>query len=295
MVAAAALLFAVNGAVAKVVLLGTDISSQRLAEIRSWGALAGFGLLAVVASPRSLRVRARELPSLAAFGIFGLALVQWSYFLAIEKLEIGVALVIQFQAPLLVALWVRLVVKEPVRRRIWVALTLAVPGLVLVVRVWDGLALSTVGLAAAVISAVTYAIYVLLAERALERRDAVSLSCWGFVFAALFWTVLEPWWTFRAGVVGETVSLRGNLTAVDLPVWLLLASVVVLGSVVPFALVVGALRHLPATRVAIAAMLEPVAATLVAYLWLDEALTPLQLVGGALVVAAVAIAQSARA
>ena len=55
---------------------------------------------------------------------------------------------------------------------------------------------------------------------------------------------------------------------------------VVLGTIVPFFLLVSALRHLPATRVAIIAMLEPVVATLVAWIWLGESLSALQLVGG---------------
>jgi drug/metabolite transporter (DMT)-like permease len=68
----------------------------------------------------------------------------------------------------------------------------------------------------------------------------------------------------------------------------------VLGTIVPFALLVGALRHLPATRVGIAAMFEPVAATIVAYLWLDEALSGLQLAGAVLVLAGILLAQTAR-
>ena len=69
---------------------------------------------------------------------------------------------------------------------------------------------------------------------------------------------------------------------------------VVLGTVIPFILVVGSLQHLPATRVAICGMLEPVVATVVAYAWLDETLDAPQLVGGGLVLAAIGLAQTAR-
>ena len=44
------------------------------------------------------------------FGVVGLAFVQWFYFLAIHRLAIGVALLIEYLAPLLVALWARFVV-----------------------------------------------------------------------------------------------------------------------------------------------------------------------------------------
>ena len=54
------------------------------------------------------------------------------------------------------------------------------------------------------------------------------------------------------------------------------------------------LQHLPATTVGMVAMLEPVLGALVAYLWLDESLAAQQLLGGAIVLAAIFLAQSAR-
>jgi len=68
----------------------------------------------------------------------------------------------------------------------------------------------------------------------------------------------------------------------------------VLGTIVPFFLIVGALRHLPATKVGIVAMLEPVLGALIAFAWLDQTLGAQQLAGGAVVLAAILLAQSAR-
>ena len=70
---------------------------------------------------------------LLLFGVIGLAFVQLFYFVAIHRLEIGVALLIQYIAPVLIALYARLFLKEPVRRRVWAALILALGGLSLVV------------------------------------------------------------------------------------------------------------------------------------------------------------------
>jgi drug/metabolite transporter (DMT)-like permease len=69
---------------------------------------------------------------------------------------------------------------------------------------------------------------------------------------------------------------------------------IVLGTIVPFVLVVGALRHVTATRVGIVAMLEPVIAILLAWLWLGESLEPVQLVGAALTLGGIVLAQTAR-
>src|SRR5439155_2590318 len=128
MIAAAATLFGVNGTVSKVVL-GSGLSSLELAQIRSSGAAAGLLLFLLLFARRRLRVDRRELVFLAAFGVSGVAFVQWLYFVALQRLPVGVALLIQFTAPLSVALFARFVYREHLRRRIWVALALCTAGL----------------------------------------------------------------------------------------------------------------------------------------------------------------------
>jgi len=293
MVALAATLFAVNGTVSKVIL-GSGIDAEQLTEIRCAGALLGLLLIALVTQPSSLRLRRSELPVIVALGVIGLALVQWSYFFAIHRVEIGIALVVQFVGPILVALWARFVYGEDVRARIWVALALAVTGLLLIVEIWQADRPDAAGLAAAALAAVTYAAYILLAERGVRGRDAISLSAWGFFFATLFWSLVAPWWDFPASRVDDSVSLLGHLSSSHLPTWALMAWMVVLGTIVPFALVVAALRRISATRVGITAMLEPVLAIVIAWAWLGETLDPLQVSGAAVTLAGVSLALSSR-
>jgi drug/metabolite transporter (DMT)-like permease len=293
MVATAATLFAVNGVVSKVIE-ASGFSSQRLTEVRSTGALLGLALIVALTRPDAIRTTGRELVLLVALGVGGLALVQWSYFFAIHRIAIGEALLVQFVAPLLVALWARFVYREHVRRRIWAALGLSLSGLVLIVRIWHGSKLDGPGLAASALACVSYAFYVLVAERGVARRDAISLSAWGFLFAALFWAAAQPWWTFPGSYLRGDTSLLGRFESLDVPIWLLVAWMVVLGTIVPFVLVVGALRHITATRVGIVAMLEPVVAILVAWIWLGESLDPVQLIGSTLTLTGIVLAQTAR-
>ena len=285
MVAAAATLFAINGTVSKVIL-GSGIGSGQLTAVRCAGAFVGLTLIAVATRPGSLRVQVGDLPLLIALGI-GLAVVQWSFFFAIHRLDIGIALLIQYVAPILVALWARFVFHEHVRRRIWAALALSLAGLTLIVEIWRGGRLSGPGLAASVLAAISYATYVLVAERGVRRRDPISLSAWGFLFATIFWSVLAPWWTFPGRRVDDHISLLGNLASTHVPLWLL-------GAIVPFGLIVSALRHISATRAGITAMLEPVVAIIVAWAWLGESLRPVQLSGAALTLLGIGLAQTAR-
>lgn len=293
MVAASAALFAFNGTVSKVVL-ESGVTSLRLTQARCAGALLGLGLIVFATRPSSLRTTRRELAFLAVFGVCGVAFVQFFYFAAITHLEIGISLLIQYTAPLLVALWARFVFREHVRRRVWAALALALVGLSVMVDVWGGVPLNTTGVALSFMAAVTFAAYLLLAEHAVGRRDPISLLVYGFLFASLFWAVVQPWWSFPFDDIGETVSLLGNLVDSSLPAWVLVLWIVLLGTIAPFILMVGSLQHLPATTVGMVAMLEPVLGALVAYLWLGETLAAQQLLGGAIVLAAIFLAQSAR-
>jgi drug/metabolite transporter (DMT)-like permease len=293
MVATAATLWALNGVVSKVILT-TDLSSLRLSEVRSTGALLGLALALLIVRPEALQIRREELLRLVVFGVCGLALVQWFYFFAIHRLPIAVSLIIQYTAPVLVALWARFVGHERVRRRIWVALALALVGLTVVVELWRGFELDALGALAAVGAAFAFALYILMAEHGVGRRDPVSLVCLGFLFAAIFWAIVQPWWSFPHGIVGDSISLGGNLADNHLPVWSLMGWMIVFGTIVPFGLLVAALRHVPATGAGIVAMLEPVAAAIVAWAWLDESLDTLQLFGGAVVLAAIVLAQTAR-
>ena len=293
MVVAAALLFALNGTVSKVVLQ-SGISSLELTQVRATGAFVGFALLLAATRRESLRLRRRELPYLVVFGIAGVALVQWLYFVSIDRLPIGIALLIEYIAPILIALWAWAVFKEQIRRRLWLALVLAVVGLAVVVEIWSGIALDGLGVAAALAAAGAYAVYVLMAERAVRRRDPASLTAYGFLFAGLFWAAVQPLWTFPGERLDDSVSLLGHLERYELPVWVLLLYVVVVGTMVTFLLVAAALRHISATRVGLIAMLEPVAASAVAFLWLGESFGAAQLVGGAIVLAAILLAQTAR-
>jgi drug/metabolite transporter (DMT)-like permease len=293
MVISAALLFALNGTVSKVVLQ-SGISPLELTQVRATGAFLGFAFVLALTRRQTLRLTRRELPYLVVFGIAGVAFVQWLYFVAIERLPIGIALLLEFLGPILIAIWAWGVFKEPIRRRLWLALVLALVGLALVVEVWSGLSLDGLGVAAALSAAVAYAVYVLMAEHAVSWRDPASLSAYGFLFAALFWAAVQPLWRFPTGRLDNSVSLLGHLEDYALPVWLLLLYVVVAGTMITFLLVAAALRHISATRVGIIAMLEPVAASVIAFLWLGESFGTAQLIGGSVVLAAILIAQTSR-
>lgn len=292
-VVAASLLFAVNGTVSKLAMQ-SGLSPARLVELRSLGSAVVLVAALVLLGPRIRRPRGRELAALALLGIVGMAMVQWLYFVAISRLPVGLALLVEYTAPVLVALWARFVLHEQVRARLWWALAACMAGLMLVAQVGDGIRLDVLGLVAAGAAAVSLATYYLLGDRLLKTRDALSTQTWSMVFAAAFWLVLQPIWTFDAGVLARDVDLPGALEGTALPLWALVTWVVLLGTVVPYVLILVGVARLGAARTGVIGMLEPVAASATAWVVLGESMTAVQLRGGAIVLVGVALAETAR-
>jgi drug/metabolite transporter (DMT)-like permease len=233
-------------------------------------------------------------PFLVVFGVVGVALTQFLYYVAIGRMPVGIALVFEMTAPVFIALYVWLVRREKVRSRLWLALLLSLSGLVLVAQVWqDGGSLDPVGVGAALVAALCLATYYLMGERGTVTRDPVALTCWSFVAAALFWAVAAPWWAFDASVLGERVPI--SVASVELPLGVLVAWIIVLGAIVPFWLSIGALAHLAPTTAGLVATVEPVFASIVAWLWVEQVLTGWQVAGGMVVLTGILLAQTARA
>lgn len=288
----AALLFGINGTVSKVVLQAVD-DAARVSQLRVTFAFLLLLVVVALTRPNTLRLRRAEFGPIAAYGILGVAMTQWLYFVAIERLPIGIALLIEFTAPILVVLWVRFAWHRPVRNTVWLGLALALAGLGMVAEIWGGISLDPVGVLAAFGAALALAVYYLLGETAGQQRDPVSLTLWGFGFAALLWAIVLPWWRFPwDSLAGSATPFGAQTTAV--PLWLLATSMVVLGTIMPFWLVLAAIRHIGAAGASIVGMTEPFIASLVAWVVLGEILAPVQILGGVVILSGVIVAERAR-
>ena len=277
----AAACFGVGGIIAKSAF-NAGVPPSLLAE---WRILFGFivytAIFAVI-RPAAFRVRRADLPLFALFGAIGLAGVQWSYYESIQRLPIGVAVVIQYTAPVLLLIWARLRGRK-VGSRLWLAAALALAGCFFAAGAYDTalFQLNTEGVAISVLSACLFALYFAVAERILKRYDTPTLLVYGFGFALLAWAIYRPLWTLP-----WTTTLP--------EIYALLLGVLIVATVIPFGLTLAAVKLIPAARVGLTATIEPVVAAIAAFLVLGEQLAPLQIAGGAIVIVAILIAQSLR-
>ncbi len=157
---------------------------------------------------------------------------------------------------------------------------MTIVGIILLTGLWslslNGL--DSIGLLFAVLSVVTFISYLLLGRRVGRDLPPLAGTSFGALVAGIFWLFVQPPWDIPSNT-WEPSRL------------LLIVVVGIAGMAIPFSLELGALRRIDAARVGIAAMLELVAAGVIAYFWLGQHLNISQILGGLLVMAGIAILQ----
>ncbi|MGZ5417087.1 MAG: EamA family transporter [Nocardioides sp.] len=294
LVLAGASMFIVNAGVSRVALR-SGVDPVTLTTIRVTGTALVLLVVAALFHRSALRIpRGRLAVLLVAHGLIGVAALQWTYFVAIDRLPVGMALLLEYQAPILVALWARFVQKEQVRPRMWVGLALAMAGLAAATGIGSGISFDTWGIVAGFGAAVCFAAYFLIGEHGIGLVDPLRVILWSFLVATVALNLVSPITSFDTSLLDDQVSLLGRLEDIVVPVWSLLAWIIVLGTLLPFGVELLALRDLSATTVTMIAMLEPVGVSALGWVWFYEELSTVALVGGVAVVAGILLAQSAR-
>jgi drug/metabolite transporter (DMT)-like permease len=286
--------FTINAGVSRVALRA-GVDPAMLTTIRV--TCTFLVLLATAALFRRTALRpppGRMLLLVIAHGLIGVAALQWTYFVAIDRLPVGMALLLEYQAPVLVALWARFGQHEPVRPRLWLGLVLAVGGLAAATEVWKGAKFDGIGVLAGLAAAVCFAGYFLIGEAGVGSLDPLRVILWSFGVATVVLNVVTPITGFGAGPLGRHVSLLGALGGHVVPLWLVLGWVIVLGTLVPFFAELFALSFVKATTVTVIALLEPIGVSALGWAWFHESLGPVAILGCVAVVAGIVIAQSAR-
>jgi drug/metabolite transporter (DMT)-like permease len=276
-----ALAFAFSGIIAKL-LLTSGLSAWRLAEIRATGAFLILLIYVFVRKRASLKASRTEIPLLALFGVIGFAAVQVGYFMAIARLHVSTALIIEFTAPIWIVLYIRFVRKKFVPLLMWLSIAMGFSGLLLVAQVWQGMTLNGFGVLAAFLDALAFAAYFLLGEKVNADRSTDALAVWGLGFASLAWAIVTPWWSFPIHVFSQKVNLLGALRHYTLPGWSLILWIVVMGTIVPYLLVLYGLKALSASTASIIGMLEPIFAGIIAWWWPEKLSRPFSCLAGSL-------------
>ena len=278
-VVVAALMWASSGTAGKA-LFDAGMSPFDLVQIRVILASAIILLVFLFFSRDLLRIRPRDIPFFLFLGGVVMAVVTGSYLYTISKIQVAAAILIQYLAPIFVAIFAMLFWKErPTFLKI-AALFLAFGGCFLVVGGYNLklLQMNLLGILGGLTSAITFAGYSLLGERAMHRYKPWTVLFYALAFSALTWHVVYPPFTyFRAGY--------------SLAEWGWIFYISIVGTILPFGLFFAGINHIRSTRASITATLEPIFAGFLAFMLLGETLLLLQVVGGCMVILAIVALQ----
>ena len=289
-----AIFFSLSGVIVTLVL--DHMTAFRLAQIRAIGAFALLFVITFIQDRSSLKAERREIPTLIFYGVVGFAMVQLGYFISISRgIPLSLVSILEFTAPVWIVLWIKFVRKGWVSNDMWVAIALALFGLFLVAKVWQGFTFDLIGVLSAVGSAMSLAIYFLMSESQGEKRSAQATVVWGIGIAGLFWLIVLPIWNFPTQVLTTQINLQGRFAEYSAPGWLLIAYIIIFGTLVPYLLVINGIRLISASKSSVIGMLEAVIGGAFAWIWLEQSWSAIQLLGGVIVLVGIYIADRTKA
>ncbi len=275
---ASAVFFGLSGSVGKSLLdLGWSPGATTLARV-----VIGAVVLAVPGflAARGLwdRVLSR-MGTMVAYGLFAVAGAQLCYFVAIQTLDVSVALLIEYMAPLVVVGWLWFRYGNRPRSAAFVGASLAVLGLALLLNVGTGVSVNVVGVAWALGATIGATVYFLISGNNTTGIPSITLAAGGLCVAAV-----------ALGIAGITGILPLTFTtgtvalgATSLPWWLALALLGVVTAAFAYVTGIEATRRLGARLGSFVALNEVLAATVFAWILLGQTLTYIQ-IGGAVFV-----------
>jgi drug/metabolite transporter (DMT)-like permease len=281
---ASATAFGLSGALARG-LLDAGWSAGAVVLVR----LSLGGLVVAPLAVRVLRGRwgalRDHLGFILLFGALPIAGAQFGYFSAVQRMDVGPALLIEFTAPAAVVIWLWLRHGERPGALTVAGAALAALGLVLVLDVLSGADLAPLGVFWALFAMVGAASYFVLAAKERSGLPPVALAGTGLTAGALVLGAL--------GIVGllpmDATTASPSYAVGAVPWWLPLVGLGVVTAGFAYCTGIAASRRLGSRLASFIALLEVVAGVTFAWLLLDQLPGPAQLAGGAMIVAGVIV------
>ncbi|GAC56500.1 hypothetical protein GOHSU_08_00280 [Gordonia hirsuta DSM 44140 = NBRC 16056] len=276
--------FGLSGTIAKSLL---DTGWSAGAAVTARIAVAALALLAPAAFALRGRLHLladrRVLGTMAGYGMIAVALPQLCYFYAVMTLQVAVALLIEFTAPVAVMVWMWLRHRQ---RPTWLTVAgaaIAALGLAMVLQMFGGVSLDTAGVAWALGAMLGAAGYFILSAHAASELPGIALAAGGLVAAAIGLGAAGAVGVLPMAMDTSRVELGGR----TLPWWVAVALLALVTAALAYVTGIAAGRRLGARLASFIALTEVLAAVIFAWALIGQVPAPIQFAGGALILVGV--------
>jgi len=285
---ASAVMFGTSGPFAKALMEAGWTPIAAVTARMAGGALV-MALFATFVYRGWLLEALRHRTTILVYGLVPVAGAQLCFYSAVAHLSVGVALLLEYLAPVLVVGWVWTTTRRRPATLTLVGAALALTGTVVVLDVFSGAHVNTIGLAWALAAAVCAACYFVMSDRAAADGDGLhplTLAAGGLVVGAAAVALLGVFRILPMRFTANDTVVAGHATSFLVPV----AVLSVVSTAVGYTLGISAIARLRPSYASLVGLGEVLAAVAWAWLLVGEAITPTQAIGGAVVLVGLALA-----
>ncbi|GAC78228.1 Threonine/homoserine efflux transporter RhtA [Gordonia malaquae] len=227
----------------------------------------------------------RVIGSLVGYGVLAVAVPQLCYFYAVQTLQVGVALLIEYTAPVVVIAWMWIRHRQRPTLLTFVGAVVAAAGLTLVLQIFGSVSLDAAGVAWALGAMVGAAWYFVMSGNSASEIPGIAMAAGGLLSAAVMLGLSGAVGVLPMSMSTDDVQLAGNTT----PWWVPMAILGLVTAALAYATGIAATRRLGPRLASFVALAEVLAAIIAAWMFLGEVPAAIQLAGGALIVAGVVV------
>lgn len=284
---ASAATFGSSGPMAKA-LLQAGWTADAAVLVRLAGAAAVLAVAAAIARRGSgWRLRAGSVRTLVLYGAIAMAGTQLAFFNAVRTLDVGVALLLEFLAPVLLLVWSSVRSRTVPRPPTLVGAALTLVGLVFVLELTQASSVDPVGVLWGLLAAGGLGAFFVLSEKRDDDLPPLVMAAGGTAVGAVVISVAGVAGLLPLSFTTTDAVLAGVSVSWMLPaVWL-----VVVATVAAYLTGIGAIRNLGSRSASFVALTEVLFAVLVAWGLLAELPGPSQLFGGCCIIAGIVMIQ----
>jgi len=275
----AAICWAAGGSASKF-LFNSGITPFQMVQLRLTTSTVILALWLWWRHRNLFKIEGRDMPYFLLLGTLGMAAINITYLFAISRLNVAVAILLEYLASIFIALYAVLFMGDRLTALMKLAIICAVAGCYLVVGAYNIniLNMNIAGIISGLLAALAFAWWSVHGEYGMRRYNPWTVLLYAMLVACVEWNILHP-------------PLESLLHVYTLQIWFWILFIAIVGTVLPFGFYYEGINLIRSTRASITSTLEPIMAGVFAFIFLNEVMEPLQLMGGGLVITAVILLQ----